>query len=268
MKFHGINFDTNYLMIVSLKNRIMKTLSNVLLVVILTLFCQLDLVAQDDSLNKQIWQSIGGQEKWDSLQFLAFSAKGNTISDQLSNDERKFLFDRTTGACRFDGYKGTDQVTYLFNFKNPGSDKLFIGGNLSTDGPELKKSIKNQLFSDLNLLLLPTLIGQKNVQLKSQKESFSSGQKLTIANISSSGPIFGSKIDVLLYIDQNTGEIVRYEYTDKGEKNTYEVSKYKEIGDGIRLPSFFNSTSNDQKSCIFSSISSFVQVEQKKFTEL
>jgi len=52
----------------------MKTLSNVLLVVMLTLFCQLDLVAQDDSLNKQIWQSIGGQEKWDSLQYLAFSA--------------------------------------------------------------------------------------------------------------------------------------------------------------------------------------------------
>ena len=109
----------------------MKTLSNVLLVVMLTLFCQLDLVAQDDSLNKQIWQSIGGQEKWDSLQYLAFSAKGNTISDQLSKEERKFLFNRSTGACRFDGYSATDQVTYLFNFKNPGADKLFIEGNIA-----------------------------------------------------------------------------------------------------------------------------------------
>jgi len=245
----------------------MKTLLNVLLIFILS-SCQLDLIAQGDSLNKQIWQSIGGQGKWDSLQFLAFSAKGNMISDQLSNDERKFLFNRATGECRFDGYSGTDQVTYLFNFKNNGADKLYIGGNLAADGAEIKKSIRSQLFSDLNLLLLPTLIGQKNVQLKGQTERFISGQKLTIANISSSSPIFGLKIDGSLYIDQNTGEITHYEYIDKGEKIAYEVSKYREIGDGIRLPSFFNSTNNDQKSCIFSSISSFVQVEQKKFTEL
>ncbi|WP_293953168.1 MULTISPECIES: hypothetical protein [unclassified Sphingobacterium] len=246
----------------------MKILSNVLSIVILTLFCQLNLIAQEDTLHKQIWQSIGGQEKWDSLQYLAFSAKGNNISDQLANEERKFLFNRTSGACRFDGYTGTDQVTYLFNFKNPGNDKLFIGGNLSTDDVELKKSIKSQLFSDFNLLLLPTLIGLKNVQLKNQKESFSAGQKLMISNILSSTPIFGNRIAGVLYIDQNTGEIARYEYKDKGEKITYEVSNYKEIGDGIRLPSLFNCTTNGQRSCIFSSISSFVQVEQKKFTEL
>lgn len=246
----------------------MKTLSNVLLIFVLTLCFQLDVIAQDDSLNKQIWQSIGGQGKWDSLQFLAFSAKGNTISDQLSNDERKFLFNRTTGECRFDGYSGTDQVTYLFNFKNSGADKLYVGGSLASDGTEIKKSIRSQLFSDLNLLLLPTLIGQKNVMLKGQTERFIGGQKLTIANISSSGSIFGLKIDGSIYIDQNTGEITYYEYTDKGEKITYEVSKYKEIGDGIRLPSFFYATNNDKKSCVFSSISSFVQVEQKKFTEL
>lgn len=246
----------------------MKTLSNVLLIFVLTLCFQLDVIAQDDSLNKQIWQSIGGQGKWDSLQFLAFSAKGNTISDRLSNDERKFLFNRTTGECRFDGYSGTDQVTYLFNFKNSGADKLYVGGSLASDGTEIKKSIRSQLFSDLNLLLLPTLIGQKNVMLKGQTERFIGGQKLTIANISSSGSIFGLKIDGSIYIDQNTGEITYYEYTDKGEKITYEVSKYKEIGDGIRLPSFFYATNNDKKSCVFSSISSFVQVEQKKFTEL
>jgi hypothetical protein len=246
----------------------MKILSNVLLIFVLTLCCQLVVIAQGDSLNKQIWQSIGGQGKWDSLQFLAFSAKGNMISDQLSNDERKFLFNRTTGECRFDGYSGTDQVTYLFNFKNNSADKLYIGGNLAADGAEIRKSIRGQLFSDLNLLLLPTLIGHKNVTLKGQTDRFIGGQKLTIANISSSGSIFGLKIDGSIYIDQNTGEITYYEYTDKGEKITYEVSKYKEIGDGIRLPSFFYATNNDKKSCVFSSISSFVQVEQKKFTEL
>ncbi len=246
----------------------MKTLSNVLLIFVLSLFCHLQLAAQDNSLNKQIWQSIGGKDKWDSLRYLAFSAKGNTTSELLSNDERKFLFNRTTGECRFDGYSGADQVTYLFNFKNTASGKLYIGGTLSPDGQEIKKSIKNQLFDDLNLLLLPTLIDQKNVQLKNQEERFIDGQKLSIASISSSSLILGSKIDGLLYIDQITGEIARYEHTDKTEKITYLVSKYKEIGDGVRLPSLFNSVNNDNKSCIFSSISSFVQVEQKKFTEL
>lgn len=247
---------------------IMKTLSNILLVLMLSFFGFGHLSAQNDSLNKQIWRSIGGQGKWDSLQYLAFSAKGNTVSEELSNEERKFLFNRTTGECRFDGFSGSDQVTYLFNFKGSSADKLFIAGNIATDGQEIKKSIKNQLFADLNLLLLPTLIEQRSVQFKIQEERFIGGQKLTIASITSSGPVLGSKLDGLIYIDQNTGEITRYEYTDKSEKISYEVSKYKEIGDGIRLPSLFSAASNDRRTCVFSSISSFVQVEQKKFKEL
>lgn len=247
---------------------IMKTLSNILLVFMLSMLCHGHVSAQNDSLNKQIWRSIGGQDKWDSLQYLAFSAKGNSVSEELSNEDRKFLFNRTTGECRFDGYSGSDQVTYLFNFRTNGTDKLFIGGNVSTDNQDIKKAIKNQLYADLNLLLLPTLIEQKSIQFKNQEERFIGGQKLTVASITSSSPIFGSKLDGLVYIDQNTGEITRYEYTDKSEKISYDVSKYKEIGDGIRLPSLFNATSNDKKTCIFSSISSFVQVEQKKFKEL
>lgn len=246
----------------------MKTLSNILFVFMLSFLSVGHLSAQDDSLNKQIWRSIGGQGKWDSLQYLAFSAKGNTVSEELSNEERKFLFNRTTGECRFDGFSGSDQVTYLFNFKKSSTDKLFIAGNLSTDGQEIKKSIKNQLFADLNLLLLPTLIEQRSVQFKNQEERFIGGQKLTVASITSSGAVLGSKLDGLIYIDQNTGEITRYEYTDKTEKISYEVSKYKEIGDGIRLPSLFSAASNDKRTCVFSSISSFVQVEQKKFKEL
>ncbi len=247
---------------------IMKKLSSILLVLILSLLNHGRIFAQDDSLNKEIWRSIGGQDKWNSLQYLAFSAKGNNVSEELSNEERKFLFNRSTGECRFDGYSETDQVTYLFNFKGNGTDKLFIGGKVATDGQEIKKSIKTQLFVDLNLLLLPTLIEQKSIQLKNQDEQFIGGQKLTVASITSSGPVLGTKLDGLLYIDQNTGEIIRYDYTDKTEKISYEVSKYKEIGDGIRLPSVFNSTNNAKKSCVFSSISSFVQVEQKKFKEL
>jgi len=247
---------------------IMKTLSNILFAFMLSFLSLGHLSAQDDSLNKQIWRSIGGQGKWDSLQYLAFSAKGNTVSEELSNEERKFLFNRTTGECRFDGFSGSDQVTYLFNFKGSSTDKLFIAGNVSTDGQEIKKSIKNQLFADLNLLLLPTLIEQRSVQFKNQEERFIGGQKLTVASITSSGPVLGSKLDGLIYIDQNTGEITRYEYTDKSEKISYEVSKYKEIGDGIRLPSLFSAASNDKRTCVFSSISSFVQVEQKKFKEL
>ena len=107
----------------------MKTLSNILLVFMLSILSHGHLSAQDDSLNNQIWRSIGGQDKWDSLQYLAFSAKGNIVSEELSNEERKFLFNRTTGECRFDGYSGSDQVTYLFNFKSSSMDKLFIAGN-------------------------------------------------------------------------------------------------------------------------------------------
>ncbi|MDM1295431.1 hypothetical protein HX021_14170 [Sphingobacterium sp. N143] len=246
----------------------MRTLSNVIWIFMLSLVCHGHIIAQDNNVNEQIWRSVGGQDKWDSLQYLAYSAKGNVTSEQLSNEERKFLFNRTTGECRFDGYSGANQVTYLFNFKNNGPDKLFIGGSITNDEQELKKSIRSQLFADLNLLLLPTLIEQKNIQLKDQEEQFIGGQKLTIASITSSSPIFGSKLDGLLYIDQNTGEITRYEYTDKTEKVSYEVSKYKEIGDGIRLPSFFSAANNAKRTCIFSSISSFVQVEQKKFKEL
>ena len=247
---------------------IMRTLSNILLVFLLTIFCPKLIFAQNDSLSKQVWSSIGGKQKWDSLQYLAFSAKGNVVSEQLSNEERKFLFNRSTGECRFDGYSGADQVTYLFNYKSAGGDKLFVAGNSVSDGQEIKRSIKSQLFADLSLLLLPTLIEQKNVQLKNQDERFIGGQKLAVVNISSSGPVFGEKLDGLIYIDQNTGEITRYEYTDSNGKVTYEVSKYKEIGDGIRLPSVFNAAGNDKKTCIFPAISSFVQVEQKKFKEL
>lgn len=248
----------------------MKTLANILLGFMLFIIFPKPIFAQEDSLSKQIWLSIGGQDKWNSLQYLAFSAKGNSVSEQLSNEERKFLFNRSTGECRFDGYSGPDQVTYLFNFKGGtnGADKLFIDGSLTTDNQELKQSIKNQLFTDLHLLLLPTLIEQKSIQLKNQDEQFVGGQKLTVASMTSSGLVFGTKLDGLLYIDQNTGEIIRYDYSDKIEKISYEVSKYKEIGDGIRLPSSFIAANNEKRTCIFSSISSFLQVEQKKFKEL
>lgn len=224
---------------------------------------------QETKIVQKIWESVGGQRIGTDVRYIAFSAKGNIESVQQISSERQFLVDRQTGNCRFDGANASgNAVTLLFNFKNSTTNKLYIDSKEAAEDKTLLKSIRSQLLTDLQLLLLPTLLDSKQIQLKEKGTKLIGDQKLVILTFQSTAPIFGSALRGDVFIETNTGEIKKYDKADASQRISYDVSAYKEIGEGFRLPTIFIATSDDKKSCSFSLVSSFIQVEQSKFNTL
>lgn len=224
--------------------------------------------AQTNPTTDLVWQSIGGKEKWETIQFVAFTAKGNTINNSLSDDTRSFLIDLQSGDARFEGTnKDNTSITLLFNFKKNTVSKYFVNGKEDNNRFMLKPIIQ-QLITDTKLLFSPTVVAQKGGSADEKESKLIEGQKVVLMHINTTTALFNSPIRAEIALEESTGEIRFLEMVMKAETVHYEVSNYKQIGDGVKLPTSFIASENEKKSCIFTAVSSFVNVESAKFNAL
>lgn len=225
--------------------------------------------AQEINIQQVLWTGIGGQQNWLDTNYLMYNCYGNDASDLLKNNtERSLLWDKKNGNCRFEGIaKNGEEIIYLFNLITEKSIKLGINNveeqNLD---PNLTKAIMLQIKKDLQLMLLPTIIDIKGTNFNHIEDKLSNGEKLIYVNVLSKLPFYGSSINGILSISEKSGEIKGFDNTNTDLH--YQIENYKDTGSGLILPSSFLVADNKQKSCTFTIISSFLQVEVTKFTDL
>jgi len=209
-----------------------------------------------------LWKGVGGKSKWDSTNYILFTANGKSI-ENLGNT-RKFLINKKSGEVRFEG-QSTDgnQIVALFNYKSKKLNKLFLSGEVQkTENPEtaeLFEHINKQYGIDATLIFLPILIESPDTRTGEEASKIVNSEKLQVFSFELKNNVLSGEI----FYNKETGQIKQVK--DQAG-NEYFINGYKDIGGGLILPTTFKSISRDANATIYTTVAAFTEMEDSKFT--
>jgi len=211
-----------------------------------------------------LWKGIGGKLKWNNTDFILFSANGNDAKYLLNG--RKFLIDKKTHKCRFEGKTVDGQnLVVLFDFK---AGKILRYYNnrkeVAKNSPEAQASfqkINEQFLKDAALLFLPAFIDQPETKISKVGVKIHNAEKLQ----SFSFQLKDNNLTGDLLFNAESGYIKQL--VDK-EGNEYVVNGYKDIGGGLILPTSFHHTHHADRNTSFTTVAAFTDIETDKFESL
>lgn len=222
--------------------------------------------AQDQKNVNLVWRGIGGKSNWEITKYILFSAQGNNITKTIAS-ERKFLINKSNGQCRFEGkFSSNDNIVLLFNFKTEQITKLFVNGIAQNDIKSFASTkfvdILDQFNEDTRLLFLPTSFELNKTKVSTSTQKIINAEKVFVFQITQSQLFDGSNFNGTIVVN-TTGEIT----TAQSDQMNYTINGYKDIGGGLNLPTSFKNSSS-AKNCTFTTVASFTDMEENKFTTL
>lgn len=221
--------------------------------------------AENKQLADNLWEAIGGRENWQNARYFMFSCVGGHHS--FAQGERKYLWDKQTGNCRFDGVTTDDEaLTVLFNIES-GAGTVYLN-HTKLENPRTTEDIIIEITEEFNqdarLLFLPTVLEGTQVSYEITGEKLVGSQRFTVVSIENKHTSFGTAATGELYIDSQTGRINQWWPQDV--TYGYSIGNYKAIGSGLVLPTRF--TSNDTTTSITYPIAAaLVHIEGQKFSK-
>ncbi|PRD46404.1 hypothetical protein [Sphingobacterium haloxyli] len=218
---------------------------------------------EEQEASRVLLKGIGGKDKWDSTNYILFTANGNDA--KYFQDARRFLINTKSGQARFEGKTNDgNNVVSLFNFKTGKLTKLFINGNEVTQAgsktSEHFTRVTEQFKKDYTFLFLPVLIEQPETKTGKTSTTIFNAEKLNSLPFQLRGGASGE-----ILFNGETGWIKQF--VDK-EGHTYLVNGYKDIGGGLFLPTTFTNLKNNEKSIVFSTVAAFTEMEESRFSTL
>ncbi|MCY4780991.1 hypothetical protein ORI89_15130 [Sphingobacterium sp. UT-1RO-CII-1] len=214
--------------------------------------------------SQMLWKGIGGKEKWEKTNYILFVANGGELD--YTQSARTFLVNRKSGQVRFEGKSlNGDNLAVFFNFNSGKVTKFYINGTQlkELNDTTIKKcdKIKNQFQQDISFLFLSALVNTPETKTGTLSSKIINAEKLQSINIElKNGALSGEVL-----FNAETGYIKQLITKDKG---TYYVNGYKDIGDGLFLPTSFKNINNSTKSVYFSTVAAFSDMEESKFIQL
>ena len=219
---------------------------------------------QDDSLVAKLWEAVGGQQSWQNARYFMFSCTGGHHS--FAQGERKYLWDKQTGDCRFDGVTTDDEViTVLFNVET-GTGTVYLN-NTKLENPRTTADIITEITDEFNkdaqLLFLPTILEGDQVSYRITGEKLVGSQRFTVITVENKKTSFEDTVSGELYVDAQTGQI--HQWWPSHVAEGYSIGSYKAIGSGLTLPTRFT-TSDTTISITYPIAAALVHIEGQKFS--
>lgn len=246
-------------------NKPPNTLLYSLVLILLISFQQLIAQSKQEVLEK-IWEGLGGEASWDEARYFMFSC--NTNLHDFTTGEHAYIWDRQTGACRFEGQTDDDQkLIVLFNQKKR-TGGVYVNGKKITG--EFAKKILENVFSafdtDAFWLFIPDRIADPN-DIEVEPAELIGNKRFYVVKIPAP-PFFAEAHSSKLFLDTKTG--LPYQWTvvshDKDNLYTFRVTGFKDVGGGLTLAASL--TTETEKTIIsYPLVSALINVEANKFTE-
>lgn len=219
----------------------------------------------EDKLIDKLWDAVGGQENWHNARYFMFSCIGGRQS--FAQGARKYLWDKQTGNCRFDGTTTDDEgITVLFNIET-GDGKAYIN-HTPLENPRITEDIIAEITEEFNrdaqLLFLPTVFEGEQVSYRISGEKLVDSQRITVVIIENKRTSFEDAVSGELYIDSQTGLIQQWWPSDA--PGGYVIGDYRALGSGLVLPTRFTN-SNSATSITYPIAAALVHVEDQQFSK-
>lgn len=213
----------------------------------------------------KLWKAIGGRENWQSARYFMFSCAGGNQS--FAQGERKYLWDKGTGNCRFDGVTTDDEmITVLFNLET-GTGTVYLN-HTEIDNPRISEDIVTEVTEEFNkdaqLLFLPTILEGSQVSYRTIGEKLVGSQRFTVVSVENKRTNVEGSVTGQLYIDSQTGQI--HQWWPSDGTGGYSIDNYKAIGSGLVLPTRFTS-SDTSTSITYPIAAALVHIEGQKFSK-
>ncbi len=212
----------------------------------------------------KLWEAVGGRENWHNARYFMFSCKGGNHS--FAQGERKYLWDKQTGNCRFDGITTDDEaVIVLFNIET-GEGTVYIN-DTKLENPRTTHDIVSDIIEEFNrdaqLLFLPTVLEGDQVSYKITGDKLIGSQRFTVVAIENRHTSFESSVAGQLYVDSQTGRI--HQWRPNRGTVAFSIGGYKAIGSGLALPTRFTG-SDATTSITYPIAAALVHIEGQKFS--
>lgn len=224
----------------------------------------------DTTTEAKIWEGIGGKENWQNARYFMFSCIGGK-DHTLTQGERRYLWDKLTGDCRFEGITADgDTITILFNLKTAAGTAYI--NNSEQENRHLTATLVQEALSDFeedaNLLFLPTALEGKNVFYTVEKEKLIGSKRFTVVNLQNEKTSFETSVNGLLYIDEQTGLIQHWlpKQVNQPDTTHYAISGFKDVGGGLVLPTHFRG-SDSTATVTYPLAAALVNIETHKFNK-
>lgn len=236
-----------------------------IIVILLTLGSLPSINAQTQSGTiASLWKGVGGKSKWNATDFILFTANGND-AHYLQNG-RRFLINKKTGECRFEGRTMNNQnIVVLFNYKTEKLLRYFVNGKEEkkhdVDVLASFKQVNEQFLRDASLLFLPTLMDRADTRVGKVSSKIINAEKLHAVSFQLKDNFIAG--DMLFNADDG---FIR-QLIDK-EGNTFYVNGYKDIGGGLFLPTVFKNLQHTDRNTTFTTVAAFTDMEAAKFENL
>jgi len=217
-----------------------------------------------DEILTLIWQGMGGKQSWADARYFMFSCNSNL--PKTLPGTHTYIWDTTTGNCRFDGLSARDEkLTVLFNTKNKTGHAFINNQPLAADSlPSVLQAVIQSFFNDSFWLFVPqTLINP--AQLTIQEPQLIGAARYYVVEWNTpqiNADIHRSK----WFVDTNTGKIFQWQALSDNQTTLYNFlcSDYKDVGGGLMLATTFR----DPKTEFFITypiVSALINVESEKF---
>mgnify|MGYP007082186859 CR=1 FL=1 len=212
----------------------------------------------------KLWDAIGGKENWRNARYFMFSCVGGG-DHAFVQGERKYLWDKQTGNCRFEGITADDEtIIALLNIKT-GKGTVYLSG-AKLDNPkttqDILEEVSDEFGKDACLLFLPTALEGSQVSYTVSGEKLVGSQRFAVVHIKNQKTSFEATIDGQLYVDTQTGQVQRWRPSDLASH--FAVSGFKDIGGGLVLPTRFTG-SDTVTSVTYPLAAALVHIEDQKF---
>lgn len=212
----------------------------------------------------KLWGAIGGKENWQNARYFMFSCIGGG-QGTFAQGERKYLWDKTSGNCRFEGTTTDDEaIVALFNIKEDTGSVYFNGEKL--DNPrtaqDVIKEASTAFGKDAYLLFLPTALEGSQSSYTVTEEKLVGSQRFTVIHIKNQKTSFEATVDGRLYMDTQTGQVLEWKPSEGTLQ--FSISGFKDIGGGLVLPTQFTA-SNTRASVSYPIAAALVHIEGQKF---
>lgn len=219
----------------------------------------------EKQLTTKLWEAVGGHANWDNARYFMFSCVGGRHS--FAQGERKYLWDKKTGNCRFDGVTTDDEaITVLFNIES--SEGTVFINEVALENPRITEDIIAEITEEFNkdaqLLFLPTILEGNQASYHIIGEKLVGSQRFTVMEIENKRTSFEDTVRGQLYIDSQTGRI--HQWRPHNDSYGYIIDNYKAIGSGLVLPTRFTGT-DPTVSITYPIAAALINIEGQKFSE-
>ena len=214
----------------------------------------------------KLWDGVGGKENWQNARYFMFSCVGGE-KPSLAQGERKYLWDKQTGNCRFEGITTDDEaLVVLFNVKTAKGTVYINADEIDNQriAMDIIEVVIDEFEKDAQLLFLPTVLEGDHATYVIEEEKLVGVQRFTIVNIKNKKTSFEAAVDGKLSLDAQTGQIL--EWRPNQTANHFSISGFKDIGGGLILPTHFTG-SDTTVSVRYPLAAALVNIESQKFNK-